>query len=175
MEMVVKRRDAMEKCKGDICPKIFKIVEKLKSHVGEWIITYTSNGKHQLWTPMLMGPHESNDQWKVAMDHLGPHQSKDHLGPQMDFKPQQLAFQLSDWQQLWCGPSGMTVDGGQPHSGTKLPVRRKMKVVEKRPAQVVEIGSSEVLETGPIQSSITTQLQGKGKRVQNKMMWLGMQ
>ncbi|XP_058184499.1 uncharacterized protein LOC131301976 [Rhododendron vialii] len=71
------------------------------------------------------------------------------------------------------GPSGMTVDGGQPHRGTKLPVKRKMKVVEKRPAQVVEIGLSEVLETGPTQSSITTQLQGKGKRVQNKMMWLG--
>ncbi|KAI8534995.1 hypothetical protein RHMOL_Rhmol10G0140600 [Rhododendron molle] len=56
------------------------------------------------------------------------------------------------------GPSGMTVDGGQPHSGTKLPVRRKMKVVEKRSAQVVEIGSSEVLEAGLTQSSITTQL-----------------
>ncbi|KAI8572632.1 hypothetical protein RHMOL_Rhmol01G0214600 [Rhododendron molle] len=156
MEMVVKRRDAMEKCKGDICPKIFKIVEKLKSHVGEWIITYTSNGKYE-----VNGPN--------GVQYKAPVVDTNADGTTREQRP------VEDWQQLWCGPSGMTVDGGQPHSGTKLPVRRKMKVVEKRPAQVVEIGSSEVLETGPIQSSITTQLQGKGKRVQNKMMWLGMQ
>ncbi|KAH7860533.1 hypothetical protein Vadar_014637 [Vaccinium darrowii] len=32
-EMVVKRREAMKKCMGDICPKIYKLVEKMKGHV----------------------------------------------------------------------------------------------------------------------------------------------
>ncbi|KAF7154502.1 hypothetical protein RHSIM_Rhsim01G0148800 [Rhododendron simsii] len=41
MKMVVKRKDAMEKCKGDICPKIFKIVEKLKSHLELWTTNIT--------------------------------------------------------------------------------------------------------------------------------------
>ncbi|KAH7850083.1 hypothetical protein Vadar_027656 [Vaccinium darrowii] len=47
-EMVVKRREAMEKCMGDICPKIYKLVEKMKGHVGEWVTTYTGNNKYEV-------------------------------------------------------------------------------------------------------------------------------
>ncbi|KAH7862382.1 hypothetical protein Vadar_004160 [Vaccinium darrowii] len=42
----------MEKCMGDICPKIYKLVEKMKGHVGEWVTTYTGNNKYEVSGPI---------------------------------------------------------------------------------------------------------------------------
>ncbi|KAH7833554.1 hypothetical protein Vadar_007510 [Vaccinium darrowii] len=60
-DMVVKRREATEQCKGEICPKIYKLVEKLKDHVGEWVTTYTCNNKFEVCGPTR--------QYKVDLAH----------------------------------------------------------------------------------------------------------
>ncbi|KAH7863977.1 hypothetical protein Vadar_024284 [Vaccinium darrowii] len=60
-DMVVKRREAMEQCKGEICPKIYKLVEKLKGQVGEYLTKFTGNNKFEV--------SGSTRQYKVDLEH----------------------------------------------------------------------------------------------------------
>ncbi|KAF7147202.1 hypothetical protein RHSIM_Rhsim03G0174600 [Rhododendron simsii] len=60
METVVKKRDAMKRCKWPVCPKIFKIVEKLKTNSEGWIPRWQGSDQFEVYGP-------NNMQYKVHL------------------------------------------------------------------------------------------------------------
>lgn len=54
METVVKKRDAIKKCRWSVCPKIYKRVEKMKSDSEGWIPMWQGNDQFEVSGPNSM-------------------------------------------------------------------------------------------------------------------------